>query len=153
SADVMVPRVETGVRRRTRPAHARRERDPGQRRPKRQRPDGPDRGYLDQDRGHILANFLLSFAALLLGGLYGPLQALDKLGVNLYRYLPGAYGSYCLGLTHLGVGLALLFTFTFIIVYLSYAVVLGLCQPLVSRRLGWAAFLTPLAGTVKAMIP
>lgn len=141
----------TGTRLRSRPSPGR-DRTHG-REPERRRGQVGGREYLDQDRGHIIANFILSFVALLLGGLYGPLQALDKMGVNLYPYLPGVYGSYYLGLTLHGVGLALLFTFTFIIGFLSFAVVHGLRRPLVSRRLGWAAFLTPLAGTVLALVP
>ncbi|HEX6988089.1 MAG TPA: hypothetical protein VF282_01340, partial [Bacillota bacterium] len=97
------PRAGTHAR----PAPGGRERGRG-----RQAGDGRSEGrgdprYLDQDRGHIVASIVLSFVALFLGGLYGPLQSLDKMGINLYPYLPGIYGSYYLGLTLHGVALAL----------------------------------------------
>lgn len=106
-----------------------------------------------QDRGHIKAVFYLSFVALLLGGLYGPLQALDKMGVDLYPLLPGVFRSYYLGLTLHGVGLALLFTFSFIIGFLSFAIIHGLQRPLASRKLGWAAFWSITGGTILALLP
>jgi len=78
------------------------------------------------DSLHIRIMIYTSFVLLAIGGFFGTLQALDKFQVDLYRFLPGNLQLYYTGLTAHGVVLALLFTGTFIIGFLSLALVHGL---------------------------
>ena len=105
------------------------------------------------DRGHITTWILSSFIFLVLGGLFGPLQALDKMNVDLYPYLQGAFRSYYLGLHIHGVALALLFVFAFNVGFLSLLTVHGLKRPLVSQRMAWLSFWMFAVGVVIALVP
>ncbi len=70
------------------------------------------------ERRVTFAFLVTGFAALLLGGLLGPLQAMNYAGVDLYQYLPWLR-SYYQGLTLHGVLNALVFT-----TYLNAAILL-----------------------------
>lgn len=95
----------------------------------------------------------LSFVMLAIGGIYGTLQGLDKMGVDLYRFLPDPLYRYYLGLTVHGVTLGWLFTTYFIIAFLDLVTVHGLRRPLASRGLATATFVLAVAGGVIALIP
>lgn len=101
------------------------------------------------DAGHIRAALFVAYTALLVGATFGPLQALDKMGINLYRYLP-LFNSYYQGVTLHGVLLVLVWTFFFNIAFLSFVTVHGLRRPLYSTRLGWVTFSVALAGLLLA---
>jgi len=106
-----------------------------------------------QDAWHMRWLIYLSFAMLAVGGLYGALQGLDKMGVDLYRYLPDPLYRYYLGLTVHGVTLGWLFTTYFIIAFLNLATVHGLRRPLQSRRLAAATFVLAVGGGILALVP
>ncbi|MBO8141253.1 MAG: cbb3-type cytochrome c oxidase subunit I [Firmicutes bacterium] len=114
---------------------------------------GPGAELYAQDRGHIQAFIYISFILLAVGGVYGTLQALDKAQVDLYPYLPGFLSLYYTGLTFHGVALALLFTGTFIIGFLSLAIVHGLKRPLADRGLAWATLTVAVAGVLAMVVP
>ena len=99
------------------------------------------------ERRVTLAFLGVGLAAMLLGFLLGPPQALNYAGINVYDYLP--LSSYYQGLTLHGVLMALVFTSYFIC---------GLLLYLPARELGmrprmpgaWLAFWTMTVGTVMA---
>ncbi|HLT57861.1 MAG TPA: cbb3-type cytochrome c oxidase subunit I [Limnochordales bacterium] len=104
------------------------------------------------DSLHIRIMIYTSFVLLAIGGFFGTLQALDKFQVDLYRFLPGNLQLYYTGLTAHGVVLALLFTGTFIIGFLSLALVHGLRRPLADRGLAWATVAVALTGALALLI-
>src|SRR5690606_3729560 len=86
-------------------------------------------------------------------GVYGTLQAFDKMGVNLYPLLPSPLNRYYLGLTAHGLTLAWFYTFYFIIAFLTFVTVHGLRRPLASRGLANATFALAMIGPALALIP
>lgn len=90
-------------------------------------------------------HLLVAFFALALGGLFGPLQALNRMGVNLY---PAIGINYYQGLTLHGVLVALVWTTFFISGFLVFVTVRALKKPLASLATGRLAFRVMLAGTV-----
>jgi cytochrome c oxidase subunit 1 len=92
-------------------------------------------------------HLLVAFTALLVGGLFGPLQALNKLGIQLYP----VFGiTYYQGLTLHGVLVALVWTTFFICGFLLFVTIRSLARPLVSLGAAWIAFLVMLIGVVAA---
>lgn len=100
------------------------------------------------DRRIIGGYLWVSMAALALGLLFGPLQALDKAGVNIYPFPQARY--YYQGLSLHGVAMVLLWTTFFISGFLSFVTSWSLRRPLASPRLTVAAFATMVTGTVLA---
>jgi len=98
-------------------------------------------------------SFYISFVMLAIGGFYGTLQALDKMGVDLYRYLPDPLYRYYLGLTVHGVTLGWMFTVFFIIAFLNLVTIHGLRRPLASPGLAKATFGLAVLGAAVALIP
>jgi cytochrome c oxidase subunit 1 len=104
------------------------------------------------------AYLVVALVALAVGGLMGLFQAItyagfDRLiGFNPYLDLPWI-ASYYQGLTIHGVLLILVWTTFFICGFLTLVLVQVLRQPLVSLRLGWAAFGIMLFGLVLALLP
>lgn len=90
----------------------------------------------------------LGFVGLALGLLMGFLQAMDRIGLDLYDAFQ--LESYYQGLTLHGVALAFVLTFTFANGFLSLTVMKGLERPLASTRLLAASFWTALGGVVLA---
>jgi len=106
------------------------------------------------ERWHMKVFLLMAFVTLLLGGLFGTLQSLDKMQVDWYNFLPGPLkGLYYLGLTVHGVALALMFTTYFIIAFLNFTVVYGLKRPLKSRALVHLSLWISIAGLVTTLVP
>lgn len=95
----------------------------------------------------ICAHLLVAFVALLIGGLFGPLQALNRFGVQLYPILGITYYQ---GLTLHGVLVALVWTTFFICGFLVFVTVRSLDRPLISPRAAWVAFYLMLAGVLAA---
>src|SRR5690606_4926794 len=91
---------------------------------------------------------LLGFAGLLIGGYMGLLQALERIGVDLYKI--SEIKTYYQGLTLHGVLLALVFTFTFANAFTQYMTIRAYGRPLASTALVHASFLTALLGVVLA---
>jgi len=90
----------------------------------------------------------LGFLGLAIGLLMGFLQAMDRIGVDLYDAFQ--LESYYQGLTLHGVSLAFVLTFTFANGFLSLTVMKSLERPLASTLLAAAAFWTAAAGTTLA---
>lgn len=107
----------------------------------------------EPQRRHIAAFLIMGFVMLALGGIYGTLQALDKAGVDVYRFLPPMFRSYYVGLTVHGVVLALMFTLFFNIAFLTLTIVHGLKRPLASRGLTQVTFWLSAIGLVTTLIP
>ena|SRR5690606_18852307 len=112
----------------------------------------PDIPYVPAgSRRIILAYLTLAMVALALGGLVGPFQALNSIGVNLYDYLPVT--SYYHGLTLHGVLLVLVWTTFFIAGFLSLVTIHGFQRPLSSRGLERLAFWSMTLGLLVAAVP
>jgi cytochrome c oxidase subunit 1 len=92
----------------------------------------------------------LGFLGLAIGLLMGFLQAMDRLGVDLYDAFQ--LESYYQGLTLHGVALAFVFTFTFANGFLSLTVMKSLDRPLTNDFLALASFWTAAAGTAMASV-
>src|SRR5690625_275789 len=92
-----------------------------------------------------LSFFAVSFAALLVGGILGLLQGLERAGVLT---MPNWFDYYQTLTTH-GFLLILIFTGTFLVgyVYAGVSHVLGGLLPKV-RKMGWTAFTSMIVGTV-----
>ncbi|MDI3341753.1 MAG: cbb3-type cytochrome c oxidase subunit I [Sphaerobacter sp.] len=91
---------------------------------------------------------ILGFVGLLIGGYLGLLQALERVGVDLYR--ASQIKTYYQGLTLHGVLLAFVFTFAFTNAFTQYMTMRGFGRPLASTALVQASFLTALLGVVLA---
>jgi len=96
----------------------------------------------------VRLNFLVAFAALGIGGIFGLVQALHRTGY--LRVIPSA--DYYTVLTGHGVLLALVFTTFFIAGIFSWGITRSLDENL-STRLSYLWFGTMLVGTVLAAIP
>ena len=85
------------------------------------------------ERRLALIEISVGLIALFLGTLYGPLQALEQMGINLYWLVPWTQ-TYYQGLTLHGVLNALVWTTWFITGFLTYVTVYSLNRNL---RYGW----------------
>lgn len=95
----------------------------------------------------------LALTGLGLGSLFGPLQAWEHAGWNLYPSLQPYIASYYQGLTIHGIANALVFTTFFITGFLTYMVATSLNRPIDTPKLSWAGFFTMVVGLVVALIP
>ncbi len=98
-------------------------------------------------------HMLVAIVALMVGSLFGPLQALEFSGVNLYPYLEPLIKSYYQGLTLHGVLNALVWTTFFIVGFAVLTTIKGLGRPLSHPKLNWAGFLTMVVGLLMAAVP
>jgi len=99
-------------------------------------------------------HILIAIVALSIGTIFGPLQALEHMGINLYPALQSVgIQSYYQGLTLHGVLNALVWTTFFITGFLTLTVVYTLKKALVYPKLSWAAFIVMVIGLVMAAIP
>ena len=96
---------------------------------------------------------LVAIVALALGSLFGPLQALEHMGVNVYPFLQPLLQSYYQGLTLHGVLNALVWTTFFITGFMTLTTVRGLNKPLTKPWLSWLGFWVMVIGLVMAAIP
>ncbi len=96
---------------------------------------------------------LVALVALALGSLFGPLQALEHMGINLYPYLQPLVQSYYQGLTLHGVLNALVWTTFFITGFLTLTTVRSLNKPLTHPRVSWVGLVVMVVGLVMAAIP
>lgn len=94
----------------------------------------------------------VAFFALFLGSLYGPLQALEQMGINLYFLVPWTQ-TYYQGLTLHGVLNALVFTTWFITGFLTYATTRSLDRPVRYKWLSNLGLILMALGLVVAAIP
>jgi cytochrome c oxidase subunit I len=105
------------------------------------------------EKTFILWHIIVAAAALSIGMLFGPLQAFEHSGLDLYRYLKPLFQSYYQGLTLHGVLNALIWTTFFITGFLTLTTIHGLQRPLRYPKLNWGGFLTMVVGLVVAAIP
>ncbi len=106
-----------------------------------------------EERKFVGWHMLVAIVALMVGSLFGPLQALEFSGVNLYPYLEPLIKSYYQGLTLHGVLNALVWTTFFIVGFAVLTTVKGLGRPLSHPKLNWAGFLTMVVGLLMAAVP
>ena len=96
----------------------------------------------------------MGLVALAIGSLFGPLQALEHMGINLYPALKNVgLQSYYQGLTLHGVLNALVWTTFFITGFLMLALVRTLNRPLAAPWLSWVGFWVMVVGLVMAALP
>ena len=98
-------------------------------------------------------HMILGLVALALGSLFGPLQALEHMGINVYPALQPFIQSYYQGLTLHGVLNALVWTTFFITGFLTIVTVRSLNKPLAQPWLSWLGFGLMVVGLVTAAIP
>jgi cytochrome c oxidase subunit 1 len=96
----------------------------------------------------IKGQLALALIGLAIGGLMGLMQALDRVGIVIYKAM--LMQTYYQGLTIHGVLLAFLFTFAFSNAFVSLVAIRGFERPLASTFLAQGAFWTMLAGTLLA---
>lgn len=100
-------------------------------------------GVTEADLRPLKWQIYLAITGFALGAVMGLLQALERLDVNLYDEV--GLASYYQGLTLHGVGMALIFTFTFANGFLSLLTMRSYGRPLPSRELSnlsmWAAWI------------
>ena len=96
---------------------------------------------------------LVALVGLALGSLFGPLQALEHMGINIYPALQPVLQSYYQGLTLHGVLNALVWTTFFICGFLTLVVVTSLKRALAAPWLSWLSFGLMVAGLVIAAVP
>ena len=105
---------------------------------------------IESQRRHAKWQLYLGFFGLAIGLLMGFLQAMDRLGIDLYDAFQ--LESYYQGLTLHGVSLAFVLTFTFANGFLSLTVMKSLDRPLANDFLSLGAFWAAAAGTVLAAV-
>jgi len=99
-------------------------------------------------------HMVVAIVALTLGSLFGPLQALEHAGLNLYPTLQAVgVQSYYQGLTLHGVLNALVWTTVFITGFLTLATVRTLGRPIAKIWISWVGFGLMVVGLVIAAIP
>ena len=102
----------------------------------------------------VLWHVILAVVALSLGTLFGPIQALEHAGINLYPTLQSVgVQSYYQGLTLHGVLNALVWTTLFITGFLTLATVTTLKRPVFKMWISWLGFGVMALGLVMAAIP
>jgi cytochrome c oxidase subunit 1 len=113
----------------------------------------PTRELDKGEKRFIGYHVIFAVAALLLGIQYGPMQALEHAGLDLYPSLSFLASSYYQGLTLHGVLNALIWTTFFITGFLTFVVIRGLERPLKYPWLNRIGFWMMVVGLVTAAIP
>ena len=98
-------------------------------------------------------HILVATIALFVGSLFGPLQAFQFSGLDLYPYLEPIFKSYYQGLTLHGVLNALVWTTFFIVGFTVLTTIKGLGRPLTHPRLNWTGFWVMVVGLVMTAVP
>lgn len=102
----------------------------------------------------VLSHVILAMIALALGTIFGPIQALEHAGINLYPTLQSVgVQSYYQSLTLHGVLNALVWTTLFITGFLTLATVTTLKRPVFKMWIGWLGFAMMAVGVVIAAVP
>ncbi|MGZ8754397.1 MAG: cbb3-type cytochrome c oxidase subunit I, partial [Acidimicrobiia bacterium] len=94
------------------------------------------------DKRFIGAHILVAVIALSIGSLFGPLQAFQFSGVDLYPYLQPVFKSYYQGLTIHGVLNALIWTTFFITGFFTLTIIVGFKRGLRYPKLNRIGFWT-----------
>lgn len=101
-----------------------------------------------RDKRFIGVQIGVALAALSIGILLGPLQALDKASIDLYPFLKPLIASYYQGVTLHGVLNALVFTTLFITGFHTFTILKGLQKPLRWFGLAVAGYGMMIAGLI-----
>jgi cytochrome c oxidase subunit 1 len=105
------------------------------------------------EKKFIGLHILFALIALGIGSLFGPLQAFEHAGLDLYPYLKPLFQSYYQGLTLHGVLNALVWTTFFITGFLTFTTIYGLKRPLRFPKLNVVGFWMMVVGLVTTAIP
>jgi cytochrome c oxidase subunit 1 len=122
-------------------------------------PPGRGRGLLaayevpKTDKRFIGAHILVAVIALSIGTLFGPLQAFEHSGIDLYPYIQPIFKSYYQGLTIHGVLNALVWTTFFITGFFTLTIIYGFKRGLRYPKLNRVGFWTMVVGLVMAAVP
>lgn len=119
------------------------------------RPAAPEPPYRlsRSERRFIGWHVAVAIVALSVGSLFGPLQAFNIAGADLYPHLDPVFKSYYQGLTIHGVLNALVFTTIFITGFITLTTVYGLRRPLAYPRVNHAGFTLILVGLLMVGVP
>jgi cytochrome c oxidase subunit I len=98
-------------------------------------------------------HLVVAIAALSVGSLFGPLQAFEYSGLNLYQYLDPVFKSYYQGLTLHGVLNALVWTTFFIVGFTNLTTMKGLGRPLSHPKVNKVGFWVMVVGLLMAAAP
>jgi cytochrome c oxidase subunit 1 len=105
------------------------------------------------ERKFVGWHLLVAVLALSIGSLFGPLQAFEHAGLDLYPYLKPLFQSYYQGLTLHGVLNALVWTTFFITGFLNLTIMHGLKRSLRYPALNKTGFWIMVVGLVTTAIP
>ena len=105
------------------------------------------------EKKFIGSHLLVAILALAVGSLFGPLQAFEHAGWDIYPYIKPLIKSYYQGLTVHGVLNALVWTTFFIMGFLTFNVTFGLKRALRNPTLNKVGFWVMVVGVVTAAIP
>lgn len=105
---------------------------------------------LKREKRFILWQIGVALAALFIGILLGPFQALDKAKLDLYPFLRPLVQSYYQGLTLHGVLNALVYTTLFITGFHTFVVIKGLQRPLKAFWMAVGGYIAMLIGLIMA---
>lgn len=105
------------------------------------------------DKRFIGWHLIFAVLALSIGSLFGPLQAFEHAGLDLYPYIQPLFKSYYQGLTLHGVLNALVWTTFFITGFFTLTVTYGLKRDLRYPKLNRVGFWMMVVGLVMAAIP
>ena len=111
------------------------------------------RAKFKTERTIAAIHITVAFAALSIGVLFGPLQALEHMGINLYSYIEPAFKSYYQGLTLHGVLNAEVFTTWFIVGFLTFATTRSLNRNLRYPWISWLGLILMTVGLLMAAVP
>jgi len=105
------------------------------------------------ERRFIGGHLLIAIIALGVGSLFGPLQAFEFGGLDLYQYIEPVFKSYYQGLTIHGVLNALVWTTFFIVGFTNFTTIRGLGRPLAKPIINKVGFGTMVVGLVMTAFP
>ena len=123
------------------------------------RPSAPQRnwdtGYelTPQEKRFVAQHVYVAIAALFVGSLFGPLQAFEFSGLDLYQYIEPVIKSYYQGLTLHGVLNALVWTTFFIVGFTNLTTIKGLGRPLSHPHINRIGFWVMVVGLVTTAVP
>ncbi len=106
-----------------------------------------------RDKRFVGYHLIIAIAAVFVGSTFGPLQALEHAGLDLYPQMDWLVDNYYHGLTIHGVLNALVWTTFFITGFLTLTVIRGLGRRLKYPILNWVGFGTMIAGLLITAVP
>ncbi len=105
------------------------------------------------ERRFIGGHLFVAILALGVGSMFGPLQAFEFSGLDLYQYIEPVFKSYYQGLTLHGVLNALVWTTFFIVGFTNFTTIRGLGRPLAKPTINKVGFATMVVGLLLTAAP